>query len=181
MPKGLSDITGKHSIKAKINQIKNTSKNYMFFNIIDAGNKLRQFARITKMLTNHAPIGEFRKRFHLDGPQKCWACNSQNQLETRDHMVWECPGWIHPFLTDIPKDQTERTKKLYDSANYRTQLLEEALWGQLLTLKADPDTIEQWKHCDIGVGNMNHDTYLELIATLATDYVQGCKLTLGDD
>ena len=71
LPKELSDITGKHSIEAKINHIKNTSKNYMLFNIIDAENKLKQFAHITRMLTNYASIGECKVRFFFDGPQKC--------------------------------------------------------------------------------------------------------------
>ena len=56
-----------------------------------AGADSRLFARLTRFLTGHAPIGDFRDRFHLDGPVDC-LCG--HPTESIHHIVWECPLWI---------------------------------------------------------------------------------------
>ncbi|THG92542.1 hypothetical protein EW026_g8391 [Hermanssonia centrifuga] len=47
-------------------------------------------ARITRVVTGHLPIGEFRQKFNFDGPKKC-LCGQP--LETRNHMLFDCPIW----------------------------------------------------------------------------------------
>ena len=46
-------------------------------------------ARLTRAITNHAPTGEFRKRFKLSQETNC-KCFT-NQLETRGHILNVCP------------------------------------------------------------------------------------------
>ncbi|PSS33979.1 hypothetical protein PHLCEN_2v1975 [Hermanssonia centrifuga] len=48
-------------------------------------------ARITRVVTGHLPIGEFCQKFNFDGPKKCLYGQS---LETRDHMLFDCPIWM---------------------------------------------------------------------------------------
>ena len=52
---------------------------------------VRDMARLTRFLTGHAPIGEFRERFHLDG---CVGCLCGQPVEDRHHILFECPLWI---------------------------------------------------------------------------------------
>ncbi len=47
-------------------------------------------ARITRVVTSHLPTGEFCQKFNFDGPKKC-LCGQP--LETRDHMLFDCPVW----------------------------------------------------------------------------------------
>lgn len=46
------------------------------------------YARLTRVLTNHLPCGAFRKRFNKDGPE---LCQCGGGLETREHILYECP------------------------------------------------------------------------------------------
>jgi len=46
-------------------------------------------ARATCLITNHAPIGEYRARFHPNKNTSC-LCSS-TQLETRHHILRQCP------------------------------------------------------------------------------------------
>ena len=67
------------------------------------GTNHRQYARLVRILTKHFPCGEFRTRFNKDGPIYC-SCFSVRQtnnsrkgvLETRNHILYECPLWIRP-------------------------------------------------------------------------------------
>ncbi|KAI0079041.1 hypothetical protein K474DRAFT_1618457 [Panus rudis PR-1116 ss-1] len=58
------------------------------------GSSNSKLARIARFLTGHFPHGEFRSRFKLEGPTEC-ACG--HPLETRDHILYDCPLWIHPI------------------------------------------------------------------------------------
>ena len=58
-----------------------------WLNTIGISNSL--CTRATRLITNHAPIGEYRARFFPDKTNFC-ACNN-NQLETRHHVLHECP------------------------------------------------------------------------------------------
>ncbi|KAI0075675.1 hypothetical protein K474DRAFT_1624239 [Panus rudis PR-1116 ss-1] len=59
------------------------------------------FARLTRFLSGHFPHGEFRQRFHLEGPRQC-ACGYP--LETRDHILYDCPLWIRPKSLKRPRE-----------------------------------------------------------------------------
>lgn len=53
----------------------------------------RETARLCRFWTGHFPHGEFCERFNLPGRRACW-CGKQ--LETRAHILTECPLWIRP-------------------------------------------------------------------------------------
>ena len=42
-------------------------------------------------ITSHTPLGEFRQRFHLEGPIECRCRWWSPVLQTRDHVLWVCP------------------------------------------------------------------------------------------
>lgn len=54
------------------------------------GHHPREMARFTRFASGHFPCGAYRERFKLPGPTMCWTCNC---LETREHILWECPAW----------------------------------------------------------------------------------------
>lgn len=62
-----------------------------------AGKDSRLLARLTRFLTGHAPVGEFRLRFHLDGPVDC-LCG--HPVESIHHIVWRCPLWVRSWAPD---------------------------------------------------------------------------------
>lgn len=50
-----------------------------------------KMARLSRFVTGHAPVGGFRQRFNLEGRINCW-CG--HQVETRDHILTDCPLWF---------------------------------------------------------------------------------------
>ena len=50
-------------------------------------------SRIAHVLTNHAPTGEYRTRFFPNEPTACPRCD-ENALQTRCHILTECPGYV---------------------------------------------------------------------------------------
>lgn len=75
------------------------------------GRSPEKFARAVRFATGHFPHGAFRKRFNKPGRQDCW-CGAA--LETRDHILFECPLWIRdPTLVryvPTPHSATRRRK-----------------------------------------------------------------------
>ncbi|KAI0070801.1 hypothetical protein K474DRAFT_1564735, partial [Panus rudis PR-1116 ss-1] len=59
------------------------------------------FARLTRFLSGHFPHGEFRQRFNIEGPRNC-ACG--HALETRDHILYDCPLWIRSRSLQRPQE-----------------------------------------------------------------------------
>ena len=57
----------------------------------EVGHSVRQMARISRFVTGHFPLGGYREKFNLTGRREC-ACGAA--LETRDHILFECPLWI---------------------------------------------------------------------------------------
>ncbi|KAF8873074.1 hypothetical protein BD779DRAFT_1571137, partial [Infundibulicybe gibba] len=45
-------------------------------------------AKIIRLSTAHAPIGEYRRDFHPNEPSACPTCAT---LETREHILFMCP------------------------------------------------------------------------------------------
>ncbi|OCH90074.1 hypothetical protein OBBRIDRAFT_696197, partial [Obba rivulosa] len=58
------------------------------------GGDARLFARFTRVVTGHAPVGDFRERFHLDGPVDCLCGHA---VESIQHILWQCPVWIRKW------------------------------------------------------------------------------------
>lgn len=51
-------------------------------------------ARLTRLITNHAPTGEFRARFFPNLPTHC-ACG---RTQTRNHILFECLLYVRPHM-----------------------------------------------------------------------------------
>ena len=92
------------------------------------GERRKATAKLVRLLTNHAPIGEFRDRFNLDGPRVCHACELK-VLDTREHMVYECNGWTHGLWDRIPRDNNT-SKALSHQSRHRIQSIAEVIEGQ---------------------------------------------------
>ncbi|KAF8642231.1 hypothetical protein AX14_009757, partial [Amanita brunnescens Koide BX004] len=56
---------------------------------------------ISYVMTNHAPMGEYRLRFFPDQPAHCPHCGKETLLSRR-HVLCECPRYVAKFssLTD---------------------------------------------------------------------------------
>ncbi|KAF8665534.1 hypothetical protein AX14_006588, partial [Amanita brunnescens Koide BX004] len=74
-----------------------------FFHDLAKGDPSR-LSRITHVLTNHAPTGEYRTRFFPEEPTACPHCD-EDTLQTRRHILTECPWYVDslPSMTDWGK------------------------------------------------------------------------------
>lgn len=55
-------------------------------------------ARITRCLTNHAPTGEYRRRFFPDQPTHCPHC-ADHVYHTRSYILASCGKYASPFTS----------------------------------------------------------------------------------
>ena len=58
-----------------------------------SGNDIKTMSRMACAATNHAPTGEYRKRFHPELPTHCKSCGP-NTLHTRAHIFCSCPMYV---------------------------------------------------------------------------------------
>lgn len=72
-----------------------------FLNITGHSNELT--TRMTRATTNHAPTGEFQRRFH---PHKKSICTECNVLQSRAHILNSCTKYTRNHLTP-PQQHTE--------------------------------------------------------------------------
>jgi len=84
-----------------------------WLNTIGISNSL--CVRATRLITNHAPIGEYRARFFPNKANSC-ACNN-NQLEARHHKGYNYVGYVLSKIVDFL--QTNRAFYFLDSVTYR--------------------------------------------------------------
>ncbi|KAF8224223.1 hypothetical protein L208DRAFT_1513030 [Tricholoma matsutake] len=52
------------------------------------GNSTTGTSHATRMITSHAPIGEYHHCFSLDGEYQCWCLSPE--IQTRDHILRVC-------------------------------------------------------------------------------------------
>ncbi|KAF8220917.1 hypothetical protein L208DRAFT_1536816 [Tricholoma matsutake] len=57
------------------------------------GNSTTDTSCATRMITGHAPIGEYRHCFSLDGEYQCWCFGPE--IQTQDHILRVCPAADH--------------------------------------------------------------------------------------
>ncbi|KAF8623810.1 hypothetical protein AX14_011898, partial [Amanita brunnescens Koide BX004] len=62
-----------------------------FFYIL-SGNDIATLSRMARAITNHAPTGEYRLRFHPNLDNHCPTC--PGQLMTRTHILFSCPRYV---------------------------------------------------------------------------------------
>ncbi|KAF8659072.1 hypothetical protein AX14_007661, partial [Amanita brunnescens Koide BX004] len=56
-----------------------------------AGNDIELLSRMARAITNHAPTGEYRRRFYPDREHCCPSCPQHAQ--TRTHILFHCPKY----------------------------------------------------------------------------------------
>ena len=66
-----------------------------------ARNDITTISRMARTLTNHAPTGEYRRRFHPNEPTFCKTCGPETE-HTRNHVFFACPQYesLAASLTD---------------------------------------------------------------------------------
>ena len=64
-----------------------------------AGNDITTISRMARALTNHAPTGEYRQRFHPNEPTFCKTCGPETE-HTRNHVFFACPQY-EPLATSL--------------------------------------------------------------------------------
>ena len=73
-------------------------KNRSFFMTL-ATNDIETTSRMARALTNHAPTGEYRRRFHPNSPTYCKHCGPSVE-HTREHTLCFCPAYA-PLAVSI--------------------------------------------------------------------------------
>ena len=78
---------------------------------IPAKDSITAMARITRCITNHAPIGEYRQRFFPDKPTHCTACGYDTLL-SREHILCSCPQFtpIAPSINNWKQTRDNDTR-----------------------------------------------------------------------
>ena len=66
-----------------------------------SGNEIGSISRMARAVTNHAPTGEYRQRFHPTEPTYCKHCGPFSE-HTRDHVFFSCPKYesLAPSFAD---------------------------------------------------------------------------------
>ncbi|KAF8643277.1 hypothetical protein AX14_009581, partial [Amanita brunnescens Koide BX004] len=83
--------------------IRNRAASNFFFDM--SGNDIELLSRMARAITNHAPLGDYRRRFLPDLEQRCPACPQHAQ--TRTHVLFHCPRYfpLHTSLTNWCHDR----------------------------------------------------------------------------
>ncbi|KAF8696580.1 hypothetical protein AX14_001506 [Amanita brunnescens Koide BX004] len=83
------------------------NKNKRRFFMTTSGNDIQTLSRMARAVTNHAPTGEYRKRFHPTLPSHCNFCGP-NVEHTRAHVLFSCPQYVSlaPSFTDWKRSRT---------------------------------------------------------------------------
>ncbi|KAF8669587.1 hypothetical protein AX14_006023 [Amanita brunnescens Koide BX004] len=83
-----------------------TNKSCKTFFMTLSGNDITTISRMARTLTNHAPTGEYRRRFHPDEPTFCKTCGPETE-HTRSHVLFACPQY-EPLATSLTDWKNDR-------------------------------------------------------------------------
>ena len=84
-----------------------------------AGNDIETTSRMARALTNHAPTGEYRRRFHPNAPTHCKHCGPTVE-HTRQHVFFSCPAYapLAASFTDWKRNRhNDKSWKTFFQAN----------------------------------------------------------------
>ena len=84
-----------------------------------SGNDIETTSRMARALTNHAPTGEYRRRFHPDSPTFCKHCGPTTE-HTRHHILFSCPSYapLASSFTDWKRNRhNDKAWKSFFQAN----------------------------------------------------------------
>ncbi|KAF8692441.1 hypothetical protein AX14_002502 [Amanita brunnescens Koide BX004] len=87
------------------------NKNKWRFFMTISGNDIQTLSRMARAVTNHAPTGEYRERFHPNLPSHCKFCGPTVE-HTRAHVLFSCPHKDCIFY--INQSSKERQVQLRD-------------------------------------------------------------------
>src|ERR1700759_534552 len=59
-----------------------------------ADNNISLLSRFVRAVTNHAPTGEYRRRWHPNCPN---TCPHDHNIHTRNHILTECSAYSRAF------------------------------------------------------------------------------------
>ena len=78
-----------------------TNKSCKRFFMTLSGNEIGSISRMARAVTNHAPTGEYRQRFHPTEPTHCKHCGPLSE-HTRNHVFFSCPKYepLAPSFAD---------------------------------------------------------------------------------
>ena len=96
--------------------IRNKAASNFFFDL--SGNDIVLLSRMARAITNHAPTGDYRRRFLPDLEQHCPACPQHAQ--TRTHILFNCSRYspLHTSLTNWCHDRSNhKSWKLFFQRN----------------------------------------------------------------
>ena len=72
---------------------------------------IMMFSRFTRLVSGHAPTGEYRERFF---PSKPRGCTCFAEFQTRSHLLVECPKYSSKFSSMIAFNKTlNNTYKIF--------------------------------------------------------------------
>ena len=84
-----------------------------------SGNDITTLSRMARTLTNHAPTGEYRRRFHPEQPTFCKTCGPETE-HTRSHALFSCTKYepLAVSFTDWKNDRhNDKAWKKFFQAN----------------------------------------------------------------
>jgi hypothetical protein len=84
-----------------------------------AANDIETTSHMARALTNHAPTGEYRRRFHPEMPSHCKFCGTSVE-HTREHVFFHCPSYasLAPSFTDWKKNRNnDKSWKIFFQDN----------------------------------------------------------------
>jgi hypothetical protein len=91
-----------------------------------AGKNTVLYSRLGRVVSNHAPTGDFMIRFKKEGYPYCLCDPTENTLETRDHVLYHCPFWIREGIeysrTEEPASWDLDSLEASHYADWRTVL-----------------------------------------------------------
>ncbi|KAF8703925.1 hypothetical protein AX14_014100 [Amanita brunnescens Koide BX004] len=114
--KGHQWLPIRHKKKVLKPTIRNKATTNFFYNI--AGNDIGMLSRMARALTNHAPTGEYRMKFHQGLNPHCPTC--PHHVQSRTHILFSCPRYfpLHSSLTNWSHDKSNsKSWKTFFSRN----------------------------------------------------------------
>lgn len=161
---------GRHAIlPAGGEKVRHTRLNWC---LSAAGRNRKEMARLVRFCSNHFPCGEYRERFNIPGPTKCWHCKTAT--ESRDHIMFHCPGWSRVYAVDNP---TARARHDWEQWTHWTRTLPRDRVASTLdpqdreeALRMNEDEVRWFLRANPVVGTF---AWAELVASAQTDEAHG--------
>ena len=73
---------------------------------ISLAGDIATFSRFTRLVSGHAPTGEFRQCFF---PQEPRGCTCFEQFQSQSHLLTECPKYSFMLAFNISDDNTNKS------------------------------------------------------------------------